>query len=65
MSGYVHRLAVLREAVVERFAFESLRPPPAEYRPADDALLRRVAERLPDELVDDVAELIKLARGDR
>lgn len=37
---------------------------PAPYNPHRDSLIRRVAERLPPELVDDVAELIKLARGD-
>ena len=35
---------------------------PRPYDPASDALLRRVAKQLPDHLLDDVAELIRLAR---
>lgn len=60
MSGYIARLDALR-AAVETGRFKALGMP-KRYLPADDALLRRAAERLSDDQIDDVVALIKLAR---
>lgn len=37
-------------------------PKPEQFNPSRDSLIRRVAQQLPDELVDDVAALIETAR---
>jgi hypothetical protein len=36
---------------------------PRPYEPTVDALLRRLAERLPADLIDDVVQLVLIAKG--